>query len=197
MLLYWSGDWEQSEAAWAAAGDRDARSGDRLDGTLNAYWLGRVRRLLTAHEAAEAALAEGLAMALQGPQIPAEVMLRAELALLAADSGRLEAGRAELGRCQEIIRTGEDWRGLAGRVALAAGMLAAADGRPGQAGEAFAAAVEIFQAHGCSWDEAEARFLWAKALPAEAGRQRQTAADLYRRIGAGRRWAAWAAEPVG
>ena len=70
MLLYWSGDWEQSEAAWAAAGDRDASSGDRLDGTLNAYWLGRVRRLLTAHEAAEAALAEGLAMALQGPRSP-------------------------------------------------------------------------------------------------------------------------------
>jgi DNA-binding SARP family transcriptional activator len=196
MLLYWSGDWEQSEAAWAAAGDRDARSGDRLDGTLNAYWLGRVRRLLAAHEAAEAALAEGLAVALQGPQVPAEVMLRAELALLAADSGRLEAGRAELARCQEIIQAGEDWRGLAGRVALAAGMLAAADGRPGEAGEAFAAAVETFHAHACSWDEAEARCLWAKALPAEASQQRQEAADLYRRIGASQRWAAWTAEPM-
>ena len=196
MLLYWSGDWEQSEAAWTAAADRDDRSGDRLDGTLNLYWLGRVRRLLAAHEAAEVALAEGLAVALQGPQIPAEVMLRAELALLAAGSGRLAAGRAELGRCQEIIRTGEDWRGLAGRVALAAGLLAAADGRRGEAGEAFAASVEIFRAYACSWDEAEARSLWARALPAEAGRQRQAAADLYRRIGAGRRWVAWAAELV-
>ena len=79
MLLYWSGEWERSEAAWTAAGDRDARSGDRLDGILNAYWLGRVRRLAT-YETAEAALAEGLALALQGPQVPAEVMLRAELA---------------------------------------------------------------------------------------------------------------------
>ena len=144
-------------------------SGDRLDGTLNLYWLGRVRRLLAAHEAAEAALAEGLAVALQGPQIPAEVLLRAELALLAADSGRLEAGRAELGRCQEIIRTGEDSRGLSGRVALAAGLLAAADGRRGEAGEAFAASVETFHAYACSWDEAEARSLWAKALPAKPG----------------------------
>lgn len=24
MLLYWSGEWEQAEAAWIAAGDRDA-----------------------------------------------------------------------------------------------------------------------------------------------------------------------------
>lgn len=30
----------QSAAAWTAAGERDASSGDRLDGILNAYWLG-------------------------------------------------------------------------------------------------------------------------------------------------------------
>jgi hypothetical protein len=197
MLLYWSGDWEQAEAAWTAAGDRDASSGDRLDGSLNAYWLGRVRRLLGAHDAAKAVLNEGLAVALHGPQIPAEVMFRAELAMLAARSGRLESGRAELGRCQEIIQTGEDWRGLAGRVALAAGMLAAADGRPTEAGEAFAAAVQTFNTHACSWDEAEARCLWAKALPAQARRQRETATGLYRGIGAGRRWASWAAELPG
>jgi len=196
MLLYWSGDWEQAEAAWAAARDRDARSGDRLDATLNAYWLGRVRRLLGAHQAAGAALNEGLAVAVHGPQVPAEVMLRAELALLAASSGQFEASRTQLARCQQIVQAGEDWRGLAGRVALATGMLAAADSRPGPAGEAFAAAVGTFHAHGCAWDEAEARCLWAKALPAETGRQRQTATDLYRRISAGPRWTAWAAEPA-
>lgn len=124
-------------------------------------------------------------------------MLRAELALLAADSGRLAEGRAELARCQEIIQMGEDWQGLTGRVTLAAAMLAATDGRPVEAGKAFAAAVETFRAHACSWDEAEARCLRAKALPTGARRQRETAAGIYRRIGAGGRWAAWAAEPVG
>ena len=197
MLAYWSGDWEQAEAAWTAAKDRDTRAGDRLDGTLNAYWLGRVRRLLGACEAAKDALDEGLAVALQGPQLPAEVMLRTELAVLAADSGRLEAGRAELARCHEITGTGEDWRGLAGRVALAAGMLATAEGRPKEAGEAFAAAVKTFHAYACSWDEAEARCAWAKALPAGAGRHLETATSLYRRIGAGRRWVDWAAELAG
>ena len=194
MLLYWSGDWERSEAAWAAASDRDARCGDRLDGVINAYWLGRVRRLLGAHEAAEDALTAGLAVGSEGAQLPAEVMLRAELAMLSAASGRPASGKAQLARCQEIVRTGEDWRGLAGRVTLAAGMLAAAEGRPSDAGEAFAAAVQTFRAHGCSWDEAEARCLWGKALPGGAGRQRKAAADHYRRIGAGPRWAAWAAE---
>jgi tetratricopeptide (TPR) repeat protein len=196
MLLYWLGDWEQAEAAWTAARDRDARSGDRLDGTLNGYWLGRVRRLLGATEAAEAALAEGLTVAMQGPQVPAEVMLRAELALLAVGTGRLEAARAELARCQEVVRSGEDWRGLAGRVALTAGVLAAADGRSREADEAFASAVRTFRAYACSWDEAEARSLWDQALPARADRQGGVAAGLYRRMGAGRRWTAWAAEPV-
>jgi hypothetical protein len=37
LLLSWSGEWEQAEAAWAAAGDRDRRAGDRLDAVLNAY----------------------------------------------------------------------------------------------------------------------------------------------------------------
>jgi len=191
MLLYWSGEWEQAEAAWTAAGDRDASAGDRLDGAINAYWAGRVRRLLAAYDRAQTALADGLAVAVQGPQVPAELMLRAELALLAAERGRVEEGKAELARCQEILRWGEDWRGLAGRVALAAGMLAAAADRPTEAAEAFAAAAQTFRSYACCWDEAEARCLWARALPAEAGSQREIAAGLYRSIGAGHRWATW------
>jgi DNA-binding SARP family transcriptional activator len=194
MLLYWSGDWEQANAAWMAARERDLRSGDHLDSILNAYWLGRVRRLLGAHEAAGSVLAEGLAVALRGPQLPAEVMLRAELALLAVGDSRLEAGHAELARCQEIISMAEDWRGIAGRVSVAAGMLAAAEGRHAEASQAFTAATKTFQAHACHWDEAEARYLWAVSLPAEASRQRDTAADLYRRVGAGPRWMT---QPVG
>ena len=191
MLLYWSGEWEQAEAAWTAAGDRDASAGDRLDGAINAYWAGRVRRLLAAYDPAQTALADGLAVAVQGPQVPAELMLRAELALLAAERGRVDEGKAELARCQEILRWGEDWRGLAGRVALAAGMLAAAEDRPTEAAEAFAAAAQTFRGYACCWDEAEAHCLWARALPAEAGSQREIAAGLYRSIGAGHRWATW------
>ena len=92
MLLYWSGDWEQAEATWAAAKGRDERAGDRLDAALNAYWLGRVRRLLGATEAAEAAFTESLMVTLEGPQVPAEAMPRAELAMLDTENGRLEAG---------------------------------------------------------------------------------------------------------
>jgi hypothetical protein len=103
----------------------------------------------------------------------------------------VDEGKAELARCQEILRCGEDWRGLAGRVALAAGMLAAAEDRPKEAAEAFAAAAQTFRGYACCWDEAEARCLWARALPAEAGSQREIATRLYRSIGAGHRWATW------
>jgi DNA-binding SARP family transcriptional activator len=197
MCLYWSGEWERAEAAWMEAGDRDARSGDRLDNVLSAYWLGRVRHTAAGYEAAEAAFAEGLAIAIEGRQVPAEVMFRAELALLAAERGHLDAGKAELTRCQTITQSSEDWRGIAGRVELATAMLAAADGRSEEARNAFAVAAETFQAHKCRWDEAEARCMWAMALPAEAGPQRGRAVDIYREIDAGDRWATWAAKPRG
>ena len=76
-------------------------------------------------------------------------------------------------------------------------MLAAADGRSEEARNAFAVAAETFQAHKCRWDEAEARCMWAMTLPAEAGPQRGRAVDIYREIGAGDRWATWAAKPRG
>lgn len=133
LLLYWSGDWELAEAAWAAARDRDARAGDRLDATLNAHWLGRVRRLHGAPDEAEAALTDGLQTALDGPQVPAEMLLRPELTILAAETGRPDAAREHLARYREILRGGEDWRGRAGRVDLAAAVLAGMHGRTGQA----------------------------------------------------------------
>jgi DNA-binding SARP family transcriptional activator/ATP/maltotriose-dependent transcriptional regulator MalT len=191
LLLYWSGEWEQAEATWSAARDRDQRAGDRLDGALNAYWLGRVRRLLGAAEAAEAALGDGLAVALEGPQVPAEAMLRAELAILGVETGRLQAARAQLARCQEILRAGEDWCGRAGRVAVAAGLVAAADGRAEEAAAALTAAVSTFRAHALPWEEGEALRLWGRT--SRASDRHADAVDLYRRLGAGSRWLAWAA----
>jgi AAA ATPase domain len=196
LLLYWSGAWEPAEAAWAAARDRDARAGDRLDATLNAYWLGRVRRLLGAPEAAEAALTEGLQTALEGPQVPAELLLRPELAVLAAETGRPGVAHEHLARCREILRAGEDWRGRAGRVDLAAAVLAGADGRARQADTAFAAAAAAFRAYDLPWEEAEAYCLWARALgadrPVDATGHLQAGTGLYRRLGASPRWTAWA-----
>ena len=166
-----------------------------MDATPNAHWLGRVRRLHGAPDEAEAALTDGLQTALDGPQVPAEMLLRPELAILAAETGRPDAAREHLARCREILRGGEDWRGRAGRVDLAA-VLAGMHGRTGQAESAFTAAVEAFRAHHLPWEEAEAHCLWARALaanrPAEAVGHLQAGTGLYRQLDASPRWTAWA-----
>ena len=194
---------EWALAAYQSLGDRPAaaRTHSRLGMHLTTYPATLdVAAGLAHYQAAEADLARqpvrrqlgylyvGMAMA---------AVFGVRTALLAAGSGQLEEGRAQLARCREIIQAGEDWRGLAGRVDLAAGMLAAAEGMPRKSGEAFASAVNTFHRYACSWDEAQARSLWARALPAEASGQHKAAAALYRRIGASRRWTAWAAGPVG
>jgi hypothetical protein len=37
LLLYWSGEWEQAEAAWSAARDRDERASDRHADAVDLY----------------------------------------------------------------------------------------------------------------------------------------------------------------
>jgi hypothetical protein len=147
MCLYWSGEWERAEAAWMAARDRDARSGDRLDNVLSAYWLGRVRRA-AGYEAAEAAFAEGLAIALEGRQ-----------------TSRGDAGR----RRWQVRRSAQGVRGRRGDV-------------PGPRVPLGRGRGPLHVGHGSA----------GRSRPAE-GR----AVDIYRGIGAGDRWATWAAEPTG
>jgi hypothetical protein len=67
---------------------------------------------------------------------------------------------------------------------VAAGLLAAADGRPEDADAALTGAMATFRAYELPWEEGEALRLWSR---------RADAADLYRRLGVGARWVAWAA----
>jgi hypothetical protein len=67
---------------------------------------------------------------------------------------------------------------------VAAGLLAAADGRSEEAAAALAAAVSTFRAYALPWEEAEALRLLGRSAGAVA---------LLRRLGAGPRWLAWAA----
>jgi DNA-binding CsgD family transcriptional regulator len=92
------------------------------------------------------------------------------------------------------MRENEDWRGLAGRLALGEGALAAADGHTTRAREHFAHAIAVFRRYHLPWDEAQALECWGAALiksgERKAGDGRlDAAATLYRRHGAGRRWA--------
>jgi pimeloyl-ACP methyl ester carboxylesterase len=98
---------------------------------------------------------------------------------------------AELERCREILACGEDGPGLAGLVARAEGVAAAARGSWGEAEAQFVKAAETFRRHGMVWQEAQTFQSWGSALRAGADRRAAVekldlAIEIYRRHAAGR-----------
>ena len=88
---------------------------------------------------------------------------------------RIEDARVCLNRALEILSKPEDWKGLAAGVALAEGLLAAADERWEDAESSFQRAVETNQQYGLIYDQARALYQWADttlARPAAGDRQR-------------------------
>lgn len=142
------------------------------------------------------ALQEGLTMSCDGQQVPAEVMVRAELSRVLAvdgDAAHVDEARRHLARCDDILAGGEDWRGQAGNVDLAQGIVAAACGDHEQAGAAFGSAVERFETFRLPWWRAHTIQAWAASLreagrAAEAAEMRHAARTVYEELGAHERW---------
>jgi pimeloyl-ACP methyl ester carboxylesterase len=93
---------------------------------------------------------------------------------------------AELERCREILACGEDGPGLAGLVARAEALAAAARGSWSEAEAQFVKAAETFRRHGMVWQEAQTFQSWGSALRAGADRRAaleklDTAIEIYRR----------------
>ena len=83
-----------------------------------------------------------------------------------------------LDRCEEILASGEDWRGAAGRVELAHAEVAGAQGDAEGADAHAARAIEVFTTFGLPWHRADALRCWARLL---AGRGQDEGADERRR----------------
>lgn len=86
----------------------------------------------------------------------------------------------------------EDWRGVAGRLALSEAVVAAA-GDPRDGEGRFEEAVEVFRRFHVPWDQAEAFLLWGRALRQAGDHARaieclDAATEIYRRMGAGPAW---------
>jgi hypothetical protein len=113
------GRWEEAEGSWATALQAYLAAGDVVNATLTAFWLAGVQQLLGRDSAALSTLERALAWSLQGPQVPAELMIRAELARMLPTLGDVAAASDHLTRCDEIMTGGEDWRGRAGHIELA------------------------------------------------------------------------------
>jgi tetratricopeptide (TPR) repeat protein len=187
LLLFLDGEWERAAQAWAAALAADLSAGDRHDATLNAHWLAGARLLLGDRDGALEALAQALALAVEGPQVPAELLVRAELARIHAAAGDVDEAAGQLSRCAEILAGGEDWRGRVGTVELARGALAAARGEHGESDTAHENAVRIFAGYRLPWQRALALRAWARATDDPAPKLR-AAAGVLDEIGAAPRW---------
>ena len=95
---------------------------------------------------------------------------------------------AELERCREILASGEEGRGIAGVVARAEAVAAAARGSWEESEAQFIKAAETFRRLGMVWQEAETFQSWGHALRAGADRRAaieklDAAIETYRRNG--------------
>jgi hypothetical protein len=98
-----------------AGGPRhDLAAGDRHDAVVNARWLADALLVLGEERRAAEVLRQALEIAAAAPQVPSEIWLRARLAGLA--STEADEAAAHLARCEQVLATGDDWRGLVGEV---------------------------------------------------------------------------------
>ncbi len=189
----WAGNWEHSEATSRQTRDHYRRQGDRWLTAEMSYRLARTLRLKGEDSAAVLLLHENVDVAVEGGCPFQELRCHADLALLATDTGDSESADAHLARCHEIMAGGEDWRGLTGRVLLAQGMHAAAQGRVSEAEDTLQEAAALFRRFGLPWDEAEARQRLGRALLKAEERVRaleqfDAALAIYRHHKAGAVW---------
>src|SRR5262249_4307223 len=139
------------------------------------------------------ALREALDRGSGGTWIAEEMLTRSELALVYAEWRRPAEAEQQRAACRDIFARGDDWRGLAGRVALADAAVAGITGRLDRIQPGFQQAVDVAKRYSLPWDEAEAVHLWGRALL--DARDRRSAVEkldealaIYRQIGAGNRW---------
>jgi DNA-binding CsgD family transcriptional regulator len=193
LIAFRRGDWDRAEALWLAALEGHRRTGSRWSQADFAAWLARLHRARGQDGPAEELLREALTIAQDGGAMAIELWVRPDLAAVCAQTGRLPEAHEHLTRCREIMGTREDWRGLAGRVALAEGAVAAAAGDLGTAERRCEDALGTARLVGLPWDEAEALCARGRVL-ARSGQRRPADASfdearaIYRRHGAGERW---------
>jgi tetratricopeptide (TPR) repeat protein len=193
LIAFRSGDWERSRAMWTEAVERHRRTGSRLSEADFACWLARVDRVQGDAHAAEKTLGEALAIGIEAPSQMIELWTRPELAILCVQDGRHAEAEAHVDRCRMILAAGEDWRGLAGRVALAGATLAGSLANWEVAEQEFDRAIATFERWALPWSKAEALTVWGSTLAA-AGRwplavqSFDAARALYQHHGAGESW---------
>jgi tetratricopeptide (TPR) repeat protein/nucleoside-triphosphatase THEP1 len=192
-LLFREGKWEEAEELLANEIVEARRVGDLVSVTDSADILASVLRARGAVRQASLVLGKAVEESGGEANVNNEMRMRPALSRANAELGQYDAAERELARCRAILAAGEDWRGRSGDVALAAAVLAAAQGRYQDADGEFDTALTTFCRYTAQFEEAETLECWASALLAAGDRARavakfDAAIQVYRRIGAAERW---------
>jgi DNA-binding CsgD family transcriptional regulator len=194
-LALYEGRWDRLEAATHQNLQTARRKASLQDEYQALGWLATVCEL----RGDRAGAIEALTCVVEGGRAaPNSLILMSEgpaLAILLALGGHQVEAMACIAPCLEILSAGEDWHGLAGRVALAQAAVAGFAGCLSEAEAHFSRAVATFQRYSLPWDEAETATIRGQVL-ARAGRSHRHAAlesferaiEIYAAHGAAQPW---------
>jgi tetratricopeptide (TPR) repeat protein len=192
VLTIMEGDWESADKQLTESFECANATGNRVGERNHACGRARLYRIRGEFVRARECAEYGLSIGIEAGDLYYELRVRAELALILEASDRSREAIPHLERCREIMAGGEDWRGLAGEVARAEAVVAAAEGRLIDAETCFERALSIFQRYTLPWEEAESLLLWGRALgPTDEPRANEkfdATIEIYRRHGAGQCW---------
>lgn len=171
---------------------RDSRSA-QLEWAYT-LWLARLHRARGEFEQAERLLRKALVLRDEVVRVPEEIWTRAELALLYAQSDRCDLAEVEVERCRELM-TGdiEGWRGLAGSVEFATGVIRGAQGKAEESENFYERALDILVRYRLKRETAEVLTIWSRQLInrgdlSSAIEKLNQAEQIYTKLGAGGYW---------
>ncbi len=193
MIRYCEGDWPAAERIWNDGFDLLAAVGHRSAYANQCHLLAGLCLARGDVREAERLLREELAIGVEGGSALLEVRARVELALICAESDRLDAAAEHARAARATVDAGEDWGSRAARLTLAESVIAAAEGDTARAESSFDETRAWLRSAQLPWDEADlcchrARSLSRSGRASEARSAARAAEDVYRRIGAGAPW---------
>ena len=183
-LDWFAGEWDRGSQRLEAGIEARRSIGDRTSVTFLSFALTRFRVVQQDFAGAEALLREAIELY---PDLPC----RSELSLVYADLERWEEAAREVELCVELLKTDDDWRGRAGQVALAQGVVAGQREGVEAAAAHFEQALETFRSYQLPWQEADAQRRWADALEraaeSDAAEEKRRAARASSSVNSARR----------
>jgi DNA-binding CsgD family transcriptional regulator len=207
VIALLQGDWEEAEKSLVRQRE-GALTREHLADRVNANLsLAQVRSMRDDPSSLEL-LTEAVSTALSGPAKVLVMRSGPELAINLALTGRADEAAPILKKCREVAAEGEDWRGRAGRLALAEAAVAFADGDETMAERHFAEALAVFERYSLPWDTAGAYLMRGRLLARLGRRNRPLAAAsfdealaIYKRLDAANVWTetatTWRARSLG